>query len=471
MKTKLLTLLSICCVIISTNAQTVFETKASINASTGDAPYTIATGFIDGDANTDIVIGTYLGNTLEWYKGNGDGTFVLQTLIANALNGIGGLKLIDLNNDTFLDILATGYNNDSMVWIENDGTGNFTTENVISTTIGGASGFSLGDINNDTFMDIAVTSYDDSEVVWFSGDGTGSFTLEAIKIDDTLGFPGVVKLSDIDGDGDLDALIATAAYSGDVIEIFRNDLIPGGTVGFTKDATSVATGKIGIFNASVEDLDGDANLDILATEISCGGFCGNVPGNLLWYEDDGAGGYTETVFTTSVTNPSVAQFKDLDADGFKDIVLSSGASGTGNDLVWFKNDGAGGFGPEIIIDATQSQTFVYAVVDFDDDGDLDIASCAYNQDDLNYFENLFETLSTDDFETTALSIYPNPVKDLLNFAGLENDFTVKVYNIIGQQILSQRIAASTNSLNISELSQGLYTVRINDTFTTKFIKE
>ncbi|WP_178988013.1 T9SS type A sorting domain-containing protein [Winogradskyella schleiferi] len=446
--------------------QTTFLPKVSINTNTGDAPYTIASGLIDGDALPDIIIGTNLGNTLEWYKNNGDNTFTIQPLISNTLDGIGGLALVDLNNDGFLDLLTTAYNNDSVAWYPNDGTGNFATETIISNSILGASGLALGDINNDTFLDIAVTAYDGDEVVWFSGNGTGSFTLEANKIDDTLNAPGVVNMSDIDGDGDLDALVATAVYSGDVIEIFRNDLIPGGTVSFIKDATSVTTGKVGMFNATFEDLDGDANLDILATEVSYGG---GPTGNLYWFEDNGSG-FTETVFTTSISNPSVAQFRDLDNDGLNDIVLSSGRSGTGADIVWFKNNGAGSFDSEQVIDATQSQTFVYAITDFDMDGDLDIASCAYNDDDLNYFENQKIVLSTPNSELQAISIHPNPTKDVLNFEGLNESIKVSVFDVLGKQVLEQTLHFG-ESLNVSELANGIYTIQLNNKMTSKFIKD
>lgn len=447
-------------------AQTTFLPKVSINATTGDAPYTIASGLIDGDALPDIIIGTYLGNTMEIYKNNGDGTFTIQPLITNSLDGIGGLKLVDINADGFLDILAVAYNNDRLVWFPNDGSGNFTVENIISSTILGASGLALGDINNDTFMDIAVTAYDGNEVVWFSGNGTGTFTLEAAKIDDTLSAPGVVNMQDIDGDGDLDALVATAIYAGDVIEIFRNDLIPGGTVAFTKDATSVTTGKTGIFNAAFMDLDGDVNLDILATEVSYGG---GPTGNLYWFEDNGAG-FTETVFTTSINNPSVAQFRDLDNDGLNDIILSSGTSGAGNDLVWFKNNGAGSFDSEVVIDATQSQTFVYNVLDFDADGDLDIASCAFNQDDLNYFENQKIDLSVPNSNLQVISIYPNPTKDILNFNGYTESINVVVFDVLGKQVLEQTITTG-ESINVSQLVNGVYTININKVFASKFIKE
>lgn len=467
MKKTLLTIFSFLMLAYSTDAQTVWAPKSTINASTGDAPYTIASGLIDGDSFNDIIIGTYNDNTIEWYKNNGDNTFTLQTLVTNTLNGIGALKLVDLNGDAYLDVLAAAYGNDKVVWFSNDGSGNFSTENVISTSVNGASGISLGDINGDTIVDFAITAYDSGEVIWFSNDGSGNFTLESEKIDDTLSAPGVVHLSDIDGDGDLDALVATAVYSGDVIEIFRNDLVPGGSVAFAKDASSVTTGKVGIFNAAFMDLDGDTNLDILATEVSYGG---GPTGNLYWYEDNGAG-YTETVFTTSIVNPSVAQFSDVDADGLKDIVLSSGSSGAGNDLVWFKNNGGGSFGSETVIDNTQSQTFVFTINDFDNDGDNDIASCAYNQDDLNYFENELESLGIPTFSSTSLKIYPNPTKDNLYFEGLEDEtIEILITDVSGKTVLSKSQNSNQN-LDVSHLADGIYTITINEKFSSKFIKE
>jgi hypothetical protein len=385
MKLKLLSLFTIISACALMNAQTSFEPKITIDSDTGDNPYTMATGLIDNDSFLDIMVGTDVDNTLIWYKNNGDETFTKQTNTPNTMAGVGGLKLVDLNNDSFVDILITAYSSDFVAWYANDGLGNFGTEQIIATVLG-ASGLFVGDIDGDLTPDVAVTSYDGGQVVWFANSGgTGTFGAANI-IDNTLSTPGAIDMKDIDGDGDLDALVSTAGYSSDVIEIFRNDLVPGGTVAFTKDAMSITTGKKGFFNVSFEDLDGDANLDILATEISCGSFCGNTPGNLYWYEDTGAG-FTEITFTTSIINPAVAQHQDLDNDGLKDIVLSSGSSGAGNDIVWFKNNG-GTYASEQVIDATSSQAFVYNVADYDTDGDLDIASCAFNQDQLNYFENL-----------------------------------------------------------------------------------
>ena len=81
MKKLLLSLFSMTCIIISSNAQTVWASKATIDSATGNTPYTIASGLIDADTELDILIGTDSDHIIVWYKGNGDGTFVKQTAI------------------------------------------------------------------------------------------------------------------------------------------------------------------------------------------------------------------------------------------------------------------------------------------------------------------------------------------------------------------------------------------------------
>ena len=454
------------------HAQTTFEPKITINPNTGDNPYTIASGLIDSDAFVDVILGTDVANTLIWYKNNGDNTFTAQTPIANTFSGIGGLKLVDLNNDTFLDALITAYSSDSVTWHANDGNGNFGPEQPIAT-VSGASGLFVGDVDGNTTPDVVVTAYDGNQVLWFSNDGAGNFTTPTTSIiDATLTSPGAVNMKDIDNDGDLDALVATAAYSGDVLHIFRNDLVPSGTTTFTKDASAVTTGKIGFFNAAFTDLDGDANLDILATEVSFGG---GPTGNLYWYEDNGAG-FTENIFTTDINNPAVAQVHDLDGDGIKDIILSNGqgeAIESGNtDISWFKNNGDGTFGTENIIETTQSQVFVYTINDFDNDTDLDIMSASYGQDDLNYLRNNLIVLSVDDVTENTINIYPNPAKNVLIFKGLTPEIlTIEIFDILGKMVINTTIEPNGN-LDISKLKSGLYIITIknyNETF--KLVKE
>ena len=74
-----------------------------------------------------------------------------------------------------------------------------------------------------------------------------------------------------------------------------------------------------------------------------------------------------------------------------------------------------------------------------------------------------------------INIYPNPANDHINidFGNLDNveDWNIKIINILGQEVLSQPM--NTDKINVSELSKGVYIIRISDGVNQadkKFIK-
>jgi len=73
------------------------------------------------------------------------------------------------------------------------------------------------------------------------------------------------------------------------------------------------------------------------------------------------------------------------------------------------------------------------------------------------------------------NLYPNPANDhiTIEFGNLDNleDWNIKIINILGQEVLSQPM--NTDKINVSELSKGVYIVRISDGIgqtDKKFIK-
>lgn len=76
-------------------------------------------------------------------------------------------------------------------------------------------------------------------------------------------------------------------------------------------------------------------------------------------------------------------------------------------------------------------------------------------------------------ENTALKVYPNPVKDVLNLKYNTNISNVAVFNIIGQQVLTQEVNAADAKVDMSKLAAGTYVVKVtadNMTKTMKVIK-
>src|SRR5690606_30568561 len=84
----------------------------------------------------------------------------------------------------------------------------------------------------------------------------------------------------------------------------------------------------------------------------------------------------------------------------------------------------------------------------------------------------FATQSTEDLKLQKLSIHPNPVQDILNISGLENNAEIQVINSLGQMVMKQKL--NSNQLNVNALPQGAYIITIQDgknATAHKFIKK
>jgi hypothetical protein len=95
------------------------------------------------------------------------------------------------------------------------------------------------------------------------------------------------------------------------------------------------------------------------------------------------------------------------------------------------------------------------------------ASSEMYVDDALYVEG---TLGNDDFSTVQVSVYPNPVKDVLNITSVEAVNSVTVYDILGKVVLQAQPNAVSPSINMSALSSGAYLVQVKIGNASKTIK-
>lgn len=83
-------------------------------------------------------------------------------------------------------------------------------------------------------------------------------------------------------------------------------------------------------------------------------------------------------------------------------------------------------------------------------------------------------LSNTDFELSGLTVYPNPVKNILNFSYAHDITAVTVYNFLGQQVLTKSLQIKESGIDLSGLTSGTYylTIQSQDKAkTVKIIKE
>ncbi len=77
----------------------------------------------------------------------------------------------------------------------------------------------------------------------------------------------------------------------------------------------------------------------------------------------------------------------------------------------------------------------------------------------------------DDNKMVTVTIYPNPVQDILNIKGAVNIQEVQIINLVGQVVYIQKVESDFLKLNLSNLRSGIYNlkVKIADGYVNKKI--
>ena len=347
-----------------------------------DGPNGLAVGDLNHDGNLDVVTSSYLDRTVRLSSGIGGGAWAHGN-ITTSLHSPSFLAVGDLDGDGDGDIVV-GQSQDipfaspypaeeaELLWLRNpvNGGGGWTVHAVAFLINDGIRSVVAADIDGDGDLDIgAGHGFTSGGYAWFENDGTpadGVWT--AHQIDSIANNPSDLTAVDLDGDGDLDYLVADG--SNHTVRWFENDNGSGSawTVHTVDPDLSGAT------SVKAADINGDGVLDLIAT-----GFSGN---RVAWYERSGA---TWTRHTISLIGGGPTEVLDFDHDGDMDIVVA--AEGR-NELWWFENMvGDGSDWTPRMIESAIGQPMDLAVADVDGDGDPDIVAGRYDDDLVSWWEN------------------------------------------------------------------------------------
>jgi MYXO-CTERM domain-containing protein len=303
------------------------------------------------------------------------------------------LELADLNADGRVDIMfanGAGYaspegGQQNRAFL-NQGAGKpflEVSEAVFGATPDQTRVIKAGDVDGDGDLDLVVGNTFETQSRLYIGDGAGGFTEATAQLPQKPASIGDLELGDVDGDGDLDLVLADwgpgdAGGEGGVTQLWLND-----GKGSFSDATATHMPDVKVswsWEMDLADVDNDLDLDVLVSCKTCAGS--------FMFHNDGAGKFVDASDQLpQFSNNYDFEAIDLDGDDFVDLITINDGPGSTEHI--FIGDGLGGFD-----DATdelwpaeanvEGDDNMVAFLDADSDGDADfvIAGLFGNDDRL-----------------------------------------------------------------------------------------
>lgn len=305
-----------------------------------------AIGDINRDGRPDVVIVDNLKWDVRWFQNPGPEGIanpwkVHRVSTPQGIPGAYDVALSDLDGDGDLDVAASSWvHGNRFDWFENvgsPGSGESWVRHEIEGMVPETRTIAVADFNRDGKPDLLGTARAGNQIAWYANSGKpATESWKKTVVDGTTLAPTHGHPVDLDGDGDLDVLMAfglVAAVGNDAstshqVAWYENVGKPG--LGAEWKKHQIGTNFPQGFEAVAGDLDGDGDQDVVATSWTGAG-------QIAWFENTGdpTTGWKQHSLKANWPNAVTVIVTDLDQDGRLDIVAC--AERGANELRWWRN--------------------------------------------------------------------------------------------------------------------------------------
>ena len=279
----------------------------------------------------------------------------------------------------------------------------------------------LGDLDGDGDLDALVANRrsrdrDSSNTVWLN-DGQGTYSDSGQQLGELNS--SSVALGDIDGDGDLDAFVGNSSdvFGDDTFEPLPNTVwLNDGRGRFSKHGENLE--GLGTGAVALGDLDADGDLDVFAANFRVVGCCdwfGYEGPNKVWL-NDGRGTFTDSGQSLGLSGSRSVSLADVDGDGDLDAFVANGLYDGEPNRVWL-NDGRGTFSDN---GQRLGDSLSQAVSLGDLDGDGDVDAYVANGEDEAEADTVWLNNGNGHFEVSRHSLPPS-VSSAVSLGDVDGD--------------------------------------------------
>lgn len=343
--------------------------------------YGIGVADLDRDGDFDLTSANAMAhastqNCLYWFENDGTGNFKRHLIAKEDPGRLERHQIADINRDGSPDVVIVENQHGHVLWYQNSGRPGdgqpWKRHHIAKGNLPGAYDVAVADLDRDNDLDVAASSWSlGNQFAWFENDGSpthGAWTKHTIE--ENIAETRTVRAADFDGDGDLD-LLGTASADGLVVW-YENSGKPA--PGPWKRHGIDTAGRP--LHGEPVDLDGDGDEDVVLALGMSGQPGRQQPANqIAWYENAGKEGWKKHVIRAPFEDGFEAVAADLDGDGDIDVVATSWRKP--GRLVWFENAGdpKDSWTMHLLKGDWHSANQV-VVADLNGDGRLDIAAVA-----------------------------------------------------------------------------------------------